>query len=61
MKPMKDNKRNRRGLVSDALLICGVVSLTVGAAILSLAAGFIVAGCSCIAIGWLASMTGGDP
>lgn len=57
---MKKNKSGRWGLLSDALIVCGAGLLTAGAAIIATAAGFVVAGCSCVLIGWLASMNGGE-
>lgn len=56
---MKEKKRKGREVISDVLLVAGGSAVSIGAGVIHIAAGLIVAGVLAMAFGWLIAL-GGD-
>lgn len=56
----KEQRKNRREVISDALLVGGGVAVSVGVGLLHIAAGIIVGGALAILYGWLIGKGGDD-
>ncbi len=56
---MKEKKRKGREIISDVLLVAGGGAVSIGAGVIHIAAGLIVAGMLAMAFGWLIAL-GGD-
>lgn len=56
---MKDKKRKGREVISDVLLVAGGSAVSIGAGVIHIAAGLIVAGVLAMVFGWLIAL-GGD-
>lgn len=56
---MNQKKSNKREIVSDCLMICGSVAVSVGVGLLHVVAGVIVGGVLAMTFGWLVGR-GGD-
>ena len=56
---MKDKKRKGREVISDVLLVAGGSAVSIGAGVINIAAGLIVAGVLAMVFGWLIAL-GGD-
>lgn len=54
---MKSNKK--REIISDCLMVCGGIAVSIGVGLIYLSAGVIVGGVLAIAYGWLVGR-GGD-
>ena len=57
---MDKNKNNRVEVISDALMICGGIAVSVGVGLFHIAAGIIVGGALAMAFGWLIGRGGDD-
>lgn len=57
---MDNNRPNRREAISDRLLVCGGIAVSVGVGLLHVAAGIIVAGILAMFFGYLISRGGDD-
>ena len=55
---MDKKKSNRREVLSDRLLVCGGIAVSVGVGLLHLAAGIITAGILTMLFGYLISLGG---
>ena len=56
---MKEKKRKGREVISDVLLVAGGSAVSIGAGVIHIAAGLIVAGVLAMVFGWLIAL-GGD-
>ena len=55
---MEKNKKNRREVISDILILTGGTAVSVGVGLLHIAAGVIVGGMLAMVFGWLIGRAG---
>lgn len=55
---MEKNKKNRREVISDVLILTGGAAVSVGVSLLHIAAGVIVGGMLAMVFGWLIGRAG---
>lgn len=55
---MEKNKKNRREVISDILILTGGAAVSVGVGLLHIAAGVIVGGMLAMVFGWLIGRAG---